>query len=52
MRVLCEAAKDNVGFSKMLLEIIEKGLKDLQAKWYRQFMLLFEGLLRIEDGLI
>lgn len=36
----------------MLIELIEKGLKEFQSKRYRQFFCLFQKLIGIEDNLI
>ncbi len=34
----------------MLIELVEKGLKELQSKKYRQFFELFKKLITVEDG--
>jgi hypothetical protein len=35
----------------MLLGLVCSGLKDFQSKRYRQFFLLFEKLINVQDGL-
>lgn len=45
---LSTGSKDMVG---SLLGLICSGLKEFQSKRYRQFFLLFEALINVQDGL-
>lgn len=46
---LCYLSQNNYDFIKMLLELIEKGLKEFQSKRYRQFFELFAKLIEVPD---
>lgn len=41
----------NKEFTASLLGFVCSGLKDFQSKRYRQFFLLFEKLISVQDGL-
>jgi hypothetical protein len=51
LKLLALLSNGNKEFTAMLLGFVCSGLKDFQSKRYRQFFLLFEKLIAVQDGL-
>lgn len=51
LNYLCFLSFDNKELLLSLIKNVSQGLKDFQSKRYRQFFLLFEKLINVQDDL-